>query len=109
MPPKTERFEMRLELKMIERIDAWRRFQSDLPTRAEAIRRLIEQGLAGMPDTRQVSKGSRRKAAELASREIDRLGDQPATAEDRATRKRRLIKGPKEFRDVRGNLPKTKR
>lgn len=45
MPPKTERFEMRLELEMIERIDNWRRQQSDLPTRAEAIRRLIETSL----------------------------------------------------------------
>jgi metal-responsive CopG/Arc/MetJ family transcriptional regulator len=45
MPPKTERFEMRLDLEMIERIDNWRRQQSDLPTRAEAIRRLIETAL----------------------------------------------------------------
>lgn len=45
MPPKTERFEMRLELEMIERIDNWRRKQSDLPTRAEAIRRLVDFGL----------------------------------------------------------------
>lgn len=49
MPPKTERFEMRLEREMIERIDNWRRQQSDLPTRAEAIRRLVELSLAGMP------------------------------------------------------------
>jgi len=108
MPPKTERFEMRLELEMIARIDEWRRAQTDLPARAEAIRRLIEQSLAGATDLRPRSKGSRRKAAELASREIDRLGDQPASAEDRATRKRRLIKGPREFRDVRGDQPKKK-
>lgn len=41
------------------------------------------------------------KATELAAREIDRVADKAATVEERATRKRRLIKGPKEFRDVR--------
>jgi hypothetical protein len=48
-------------------------------------------------------KGAKRKAAEMASREIDRLGDQTATREERARRKRRLIKGPREFRDIRKN------
>jgi hypothetical protein len=28
--------------------------------------------------------------------------------EERSTRKRRLLKGPKEFRDIRGDLPKPK-
>jgi metal-responsive CopG/Arc/MetJ family transcriptional regulator len=46
MAPKTERFEMRLETTMIERVDAWRRKQEDLPSRAEAFRRLIELGLS---------------------------------------------------------------
>ena len=46
MAPKTERFEMRLETTMIERVDAWRRKQEDLPLRAEAFRRLIELGLS---------------------------------------------------------------
>ena len=36
------------------------------------------------------------------------LGDQTATVEERAHRKRRLIKGPNEFRDVRGDQPKKK-
>ena len=35
MAPKTERFEMRLETTMIERVDALRRKQEDLPSRAE--------------------------------------------------------------------------
>jgi len=50
--------------------------------------------------------GSRRKAADLAGQAIDSLGDQTATVEERAHRKRRLIKGPREFRDVRGDQPK---
>jgi len=41
------------------------------------------------------------RAAELAAREIDRLADKAATGEERASRKRRLIRGPKEFRGIR--------
>jgi hypothetical protein len=48
-------------------------------------------------------KGAKRKAAKMAGREIDRLGDQTATREERARRKRQLIKGPREFRDIRKN------
>lgn len=45
MPPKSERFEMRLDQSVLDRVDAWRSRQTDLPSRAEAIRRLIEDGL----------------------------------------------------------------
>jgi hypothetical protein len=48
------------------------------------------------------------KAREMAGKEIDRLSDLLATEEERQRRKRRLLKGPKEFRDVRGNRPKLK-
>jgi hypothetical protein len=40
-------------------------------------------------------------AANLASPVIDRLSDCSATSEERQSRKRRLLKGPKEFRNVR--------
>jgi hypothetical protein len=53
-------------------------------------------------------KRSRRKAAEMAGREIDRLGDQAATSKERTQRKRSLIKGPREFRGLRRDLPKAK-
>ena len=48
------------------------------------------------------------KARAMAGREIDRLSDQSATEDERRRRKRRLLKGPKEFRDVRSNRPKFK-
>ncbi len=47
MPPKTERFEMRLEQTTLDRVDAWRAKQFDMPSRADAIRRLIETGFEG--------------------------------------------------------------
>jgi hypothetical protein len=43
---KSGRFEMVTPPGWMEKIDAWRRSQSDLPTRAEAIRRLVEKGLS---------------------------------------------------------------
>ncbi|MGY4499715.1 hypothetical protein ACVWYH_003646 [Bradyrhizobium sp. GM24.11] len=45
MVPKTERFEMRLDPSILDRVDGWRSEQADLPSRAEAVRRLVEQGL----------------------------------------------------------------
>jgi hypothetical protein len=48
------------------------------------------------------------KARAMAGRQIDRLSDPSATEEERQRRKRRLLKGPKEFRDLRGNRPKSK-
>jgi hypothetical protein len=49
---------------------------------------------------------NRDKAAALAGQAIDRLEDRSATAEQREARKRRLLKGPKEFRGARRNQPK---
>lgn len=46
MNTKSERFEMRLDGDILGRVDQWRSQQSDLPTRAEAMRRLVEAGLA---------------------------------------------------------------
>ncbi|HZE53835.1 MAG TPA: YfbU family protein [Bradyrhizobium sp.] len=46
MVPKTERFELRLDPSILERMDGWRGDQPDLPSRAEAVRRLIEEGLS---------------------------------------------------------------
>src|SRR5262245_7617330 len=49
------------------------------------------------------------KAQEMAAQEIDRLIDPSAPDEERQRRKRRLLKGPKEFRDLGGgNRPKLK-
>jgi hypothetical protein len=52
-PPKPtvkyERLEMRVDLEWLKRLDDWRRQQDDLPTRAEALRRLTAIGLAADP------------------------------------------------------------
>jgi len=46
-------------------------------------------------------KLARAKASEMASQEIDRRGDPLATDEEWQLRKRMLIEGPQEFRDIR--------
>lgn len=46
MAPKSERFEMRLDEDTIERVDKWRAKQDDVPSRAEAMRRLVDVGLS---------------------------------------------------------------
>jgi uncharacterized protein YfbU (UPF0304 family) len=46
MVSKTERFEMRLDEDTISRVDKWRAGQPDIPSRSEAMRRLVETGLA---------------------------------------------------------------
>lgn len=53
-------------------------------------------------------RAGRRKAAEMAGRQIDRMDDQTASGKERARRKRRLIKGPQELRGIRGDRPKGK-
>ena len=59
-------------------MDAWSARQSDQRGRSEAIRRLLELGLASARRTgTRTNKAA--KASELAGQEIDRLGDPSAT------------------------------
>ena len=96
---------LRLAPATLARVDRWAASQQDHPSRPEAIRRLVELAL-GIAQRAGVRTKKAAKAAEMASEEIDRLGDVSATDEERQLRKRRLIKGPKEFLDLRRNRPK---
>lgn len=93
-------------------LDDWVAEQTDKPTRAEAIRRLVAIGLgisaltANVPPT---SKATAERAKELAGKTIERLVEPAASAEEKAVRKQRLIKGPSEFREARVDRPRTKR
>ena len=59
MERKPTRFELRLPPELGDEIDAWRRQQPDLPSRAEAARRLIELGLQA-PQERPSERPSER-------------------------------------------------
>lgn len=56
---KPTRFEIRLPPELGDAIDEWRRRQPDLPTRAEAARRLIEAGLAATAETGRLAEPER--------------------------------------------------
>ena len=87
-------------------VDKWASAQADAPTRSAAIRRLVELGLT--VKTRSApSKRQRAALADLASKAIDSLKVE-APNDEKASRKRRLIRGPEEFREDRVDLPKAK-
>jgi hypothetical protein len=78
-------------------------------SRSEAIRRLVELGLTVKTPARPVNKPGRRlRAQELATKAIDKIIDPAAPPEERAQRRRRLTKGPTEFREDRVDQPKAK-
>jgi hypothetical protein len=88
-------------------LDAWIDSQNEPVSRPEAIRRLVEQALRPT-DIRPVSAKAREKAADLASKEIDKLQAHDTGGEELHQRKRHLVKGPKEFRELRGRRAKAK-
>jgi hypothetical protein len=65
---------LRLQPGTLARVDRWAASQKDDPSRPEAIRRLVELGLASTQRAGARTKKAA-KASEMASQEIDRLGD----------------------------------
>ena len=94
---------VRLSRNLLKRIDRWTAGQDGPVSRSEAIRRLAEFGLdySAVSSKPVVPSRGAEQAAGMASDMIDYLGDQSATREDREQRKRRLVKGPSEFREMR--------
>jgi hypothetical protein len=88
---------------LLKRVDRWIASQDTPVSRAEAIRRLAEFSLNGPGTSSQAGQSGRgaEQAAGMAGDTIDHLADQSATREDREQRKRRLVKGPPEFREMR--------
>jgi hypothetical protein len=105
---------VRLQPAPLSELDAWAARQDDTPSRPEAIRRLVELGLLAKDSGQKPARepGSRAKhaakAANMAGQEIDRRTDLSAPTEEQARRKRRLIKGPGEFREIRDQSRKPK-
>ena len=96
---------IRLSAQLRAKIDGWARKQPDAPARSEAIRRLVEHALAGSPSAQpQRSPAARSRATTLASKQLDQLIDPAAPDEERQQRKRRLLKGPGEFRELRDKV-----
>jgi hypothetical protein len=90
---------------LIHQVEAWA--ETNQTTRSDAFRRLVELGLTVKTPARPVSKTGRRlRAQELATKAIEKIIDPKAPPEERA--RRRLTKGPPEFREDRVDLPKAK-
>ena len=94
---------IRLPNELIDQIDEWGAERG--MTRSESIRRWIKNGvdepwrpLKQKPASRTETRA---KAAALAAETLDRHTDRFAPPEEQASRKRRLLKGPKEFREIR--------
>jgi hypothetical protein len=100
---------IRLSKEMRAAVDAWAAAQDDEPARSEAIRRLVGLGLtvrAGKSKQAPVARAERAK--ELAVKTIDSLTVGAPNNDENAARKRRLIKGPEEFRETRVDRAKDK-
>ena len=100
---------IRLPPSLIREIENWAE-ENDAPSRSEAIRRLLETGLQNARGTStRSSKRAAAKASHMAASTLEQLGDKSAPAEERSKRKRRLLEGQSEFREMRADLPKLKR
>jgi hypothetical protein len=90
---------VRLEPSIQDAVDAWA--ERHAVNRSEALRRLVALGLGASQPRKFRSAKARSTARELASAQLDKLIDPSAPDEEKQRRKRRLLKGPKEFRDMR--------
>jgi hypothetical protein len=96
----------RLPQELIDSVEAWASANS--ASRSEAVRRLIEIGLTVGGKPKHTTAATADRAKELASKAIDSLTAGAANNDEKASRKRRLIKGPEEFREDRVDRPKAK-
>ena len=80
----------------------WSKNEPDKPNLSEAIRRLVDLGLA-RSRARLRSPESTGRAKQLAATTLDSLVDPAASTEQVAYRKERLLRGPEEFREMRIN------
>jgi Arc/MetJ-type ribon-helix-helix transcriptional regulator len=100
---------IRLSDEFIATVDQWA--VDNGTTRSEAIRRLVELGLKAKTKERPKSEDTKQRqetkqrARVLAGAVVDEMADTRASADDQASRRRRLIKGPEEFQNVRRDRP----
>jgi Ribbon-helix-helix protein, copG family len=103
---------IRLPKEMIEAIDAYS--AAEQVNRSEGIRRLVEIALGRArpierPAAAKTRSASAERAKELAEKTIERLTDPETPSEEKVVRRRRLVKGPSEFREDRVDQPRPKK
>ena len=97
--------QVRIQPEKLSQLDRWIADQKGKLSRPEAIRRIVERTLARSSRPKRVGKTKAQVASDLAAHAADRIVDKSLPPEEQQRRKRALIKGPKEFRDIRGDLP----
>jgi hypothetical protein len=102
---------VRLQPDRLAAIDAWIAEHDASMTRPEAIRAMLDAVLvivAKNPDEKPKIGKQAARASEMAAQTIERKLDPAVPPDERAQRRRRLTKGPPEFREDRVDLPKAK-
>jgi hypothetical protein len=95
---------VRLQPDRLAAVDAWIARQNVPMTRPEAIRAMLDAVLvivSNDPDEQPKARKQAARASEMASQTIERKLDPKMPEEERDERRRRLTKGPQEFREVR--------
>lgn len=101
---------IRLPEAVLASVEHWAMSQQDQPPRSQAIRRLVEIGLAKSPPSKRprvlsTAKQGAARAAELAGKVRDRRIDPNAPAVEKAVRRRKLVEGPSIIRESRKDRP----
>ena len=91
---------VRLPASLINEIQAWSG-KNDAASRSEAIRRLVELGLTVKKSVGPTGPRRVGRARDMAAEVLNNLTVGAADTDEQAERRRHLLKGPPEFRDVR--------
>lgn len=105
---------VRMTEELQDQVRAWARKQESDPPLATAIRQLVEIGLgrafqSERPAPAKTRAASADRAKELAEKTIERVVDPSIPPEEKVVRRRRLVKGPSEFREDRVDQPRPKK
>jgi hypothetical protein len=95
----------RADFQLRQAIEKWAKSQADKPKLSDAIRRLVEIALTDTSKARGQSPSGAARAKSLATRAVEGIIDPSVPSEERAQRRRRLTKGPAEFREDRVDQP----
>jgi len=97
---------VRIQPDQLKLLDDWIARAREHRSRPRAIRQILEQALAPAAPLGPRGKEAVARATSLAEKALDKVvtGNESARPEEQERRKRRLLKGPKEFRDMRADV-----
>jgi metal-responsive CopG/Arc/MetJ family transcriptional regulator len=99
---------VRLTGELAVAIDRWAE-KEKVRSRSEAIRHLVELALASARPAGRRDPQSVSKASDMATEQVKKMINPLLSEEEKRTRRRTLIRGPREFREMRGDQTKPKK